>query len=256
MPDNSGSRWSREDLILAFNLYCRTRFGRIHVRNPDIIELASLLERTPGAVSYKLANLARLDPALQARGIRGAPHGARADVAIWEEFSGDGEKLAFESEQLLAERMGRDIETTIEVSDIASIRGREREAVVRTRVNQSYFRRMILARYQSTCCITGLTIPELLVASHIIPWATATTERMNPRNGLCLNALHDRAFDRGLLTVTDDLRVRVASAIKTSTSPATLDLLRRFDGSELRLPAQFTPDREFLDFHRQNVFRG
>ena len=139
-------RWSREELILAFNLYCRTPFGRIHIRNPEIVELARLLGRSPGAVSYKLANLARLDPALQARGIRGMSHGAKGEVEIWEEFAADGEALAFESERLLAERTGRDIETAVETSDIADLEGREREAIVRTRVNQSYFRRMEIGR--------------------------------------------------------------------------------------------------------------
>lgn len=250
MVSNKGKRWSREDLILAFNLYGRTPFGRIHDGNPEIIELADLLGRTPGAVSYKLANFARLDPALQARGIRGMPHGAKGEVEIWEEFAADGEALAFESESLLAERAGRELDATIDTSDLTGVHGREREAVVRTRVNQNYFRRMILARYEQTCCITGLTIAELLVASHIVPWAVAPEQRMNPRNGLCLNALHDRAFDRGLLTITDDLRVSIAQRVRDETSPASADLLSRFDGRPLILPKEFRPDPELLRAHR------
>ena len=255
MPNNSGNRWSRDDLILAFNLYCRIPFGRIHLRNPEIIELANLLGRTPGAVSYKLANLSRLDPALQARGIRGASHGARADVDIWEEFATDGESLAFESERLLAKRTGLDLETTIEVSDIVAVQGLERETLVRARVNQSYFRRMVLIRYDSKCCITGLGMEELLIASHIVPWAKSTEHRLNPRNGLCLNALHDRAFDRGLITVTDDLRVRVSARVFEESSPASAQLLQKYDGEPIRLVGGFTPDRELLAYHREEVFQ-
>src|SRR5690349_9662225 len=93
--------WTREELIVAFNLYCKIPFGRIHIRNPLVIELANAIGRTPSAVSWKLANFARLDPALQKRSISGASHGARAEVEIWNEFSNDWEGLTFESERLL-----------------------------------------------------------------------------------------------------------------------------------------------------------
>ena len=74
--------WTREELIVAFNLYCKIPFGRIHIRNPLVMDLAKAIGRTPSAVSWKLANFARLDPALQKRNIAGASHGARAEVEI------------------------------------------------------------------------------------------------------------------------------------------------------------------------------
>lgn len=254
MPDNSGTRWSRDDLILAFNVYCRLPFGLMHERNPDVIELAGLLGRTPGAVSYKLANLAHLDPSLQARGIRGASHGSHVDRQVWAEFAADGEALAFESERLLAERAGRDL-LPPDASELENLEGREREALLRTRVNQGYFRRMVLARYDSKCCITGLGVEELLVASHIVPWAKSTEHRLNPRNGLCLNALHDRAFDRGLLTVTADLRVRISSKVSDEASAASAQLLQSYDGEPIRLFGGFTPDPDLLAYHRDEVFQ-
>lgn len=95
--------WTREELIVAFNLYCKIPFGRIHIRNPLIIELAEAIGRTPSAVSWKLANFARLDPALRKRNVKGASHGARVEVEIWNEFNQNWEKLAFESERLLSQ---------------------------------------------------------------------------------------------------------------------------------------------------------
>ena len=166
---NAGKRWSRDDLVIAFNLYCKTQFSHIDMRNSDVIGLARLIGRSPAPVSLKLFNFARLDPALQARGIRGMTHGAKAEVEIWEEFAADGETLAFKSERLLAERLGRDVESAVDLTDVAELEGRERETVVRTRVNQNYFRRMVLTRYEYRCCMTDLAIPELLVASHIVP---------------------------------------------------------------------------------------
>ena len=245
-------KWNREEHILAFNLYCKIPFGTIHMGNPRIIELAQLLGRNVGSVSYKLSNFARLDPALQARGIRGHEHGAKGEEEIWEEFVHQPETLAYESERLLADRLSRPLEEVadIEVKDLPAI-GIEREATVRVRVNQSFFRRRIISAYEFRCCVTGLTVRELLVASHIVPWAQDVANRLNPRNGLCLNALHDRAFDRGLMWVDDGFVIRFSKLLhdNQNTSDSTLIWLRSFDGQQLRLPNRFSPDPVFLRQH-------
>jgi predicted restriction endonuclease len=114
---------------------------------------------------------------------------------------------------------------------------------------------MVLIRYDSQCCITGLGLEALLVASHIVPWAKSTEHRLNPRNGLCLNALHDRAFDKGLITVTDDLRVRVSSKVVEEASPASAQLFQSYDSEPIRLFGGFTPDPELLAYHREEVFQ-
>ena len=141
--------WTREEHILAFNLYCKIPFGQIHMHNPRVIQLARLLKRSVGSVSLKLSNFARLDPALQARGIKGMQHGAKGEVEIWREFAEHPETLAFESERLLAARLGQPIEQVADVDtgDLPPA-GREREATVRVRVNQSFFRSRILMRPQ------------------------------------------------------------------------------------------------------------
>jgi hypothetical protein len=59
--------WTPDDLLVAFRLYCRTPFGRLHRNNPEIIELARLMGRTPSSVGMKACNFASLDPAQQAR---------------------------------------------------------------------------------------------------------------------------------------------------------------------------------------------
>src|SRR5688572_7553629 len=112
MPSNN---WTREELILAFNLYCKIPFGTIHIRNPQIIALAKILGRTPSAVSWKLANLASLDPTLKKRNIAGASHSAKLDAEVWAEFNNNWDKLSFESEKLLAERLGKPVEKVAEI---------------------------------------------------------------------------------------------------------------------------------------------
>jgi putative restriction endonuclease len=241
--------WTREEHILAFNLYCKIPFGQIHMHNPRVVQLAHLLKRSVGSVSLKLSNFARLDPALQARGIRGMRHGAKGEVEIWREFAEYPETLAFESERLLAARLGRPIEQVAEIDtgDLPPA-GREREAVVRVRVNQSFFRDRILSAYNFRCCVTGLTVQPLLTASHILPWAEDEKNRLNPRNGLCLNALHDRAFDRHLMWIDDRYVIRFARRLRETAevNNETIRWLTSFGGAGLLLPKEFAPDMEFL----------
>jgi len=254
--DRNREKWTREEHLLAFNLYCKIPFGTIHHRNPRLIELAELLGRTPSSVSFKLSNFARTDPALQARGIAGLTHGAKGEEDIWRAFGEDAEAVAFESERLLAQRREKPLEVSADIDDRdLPADGKERESVVRVRVNQSFFRSRILSAYDYRCCVTGLAVPELLVASHIRPWSMDRANRLNPRNGLCLNALHDRAFDRGLMWITDDYTVRFRPMAGRTDDLArdALEWLTRFEGKRLILPGKFSPDVAFLRWHAKHV---
>lgn len=248
--------WTREELIVAFNLYCKIPFGRIHTSNPAVIELAKAIGRSPSAVSWKLANFARLDPALRKRNVAGATHGAKAEVGVWNEFRDDWERLAFESERLLDQITGRSPESDERAQDFPE--GVSRQAIVRARVNQGFFRAAVLAAYDAQCCVTGLSLPQLLTASHIVPWSVDVKNRTNPRNGLCLNAMHDRAFDCGLLTVTPDLKVNISPKIKRSgpANVAAREFLWRYEGASIRLPRRFAPSGEFLRYHNDKIFLG
>ena len=250
-----GENWTRDELILAFALYSEIPFGQIHMRNPKVLELAKLLGRTPGSVSMKLSNFARLDPALQSRGIRGLKRGAKGEEEIWNEFNGRPEALVFRSQQLLAEKLEKPLEEVAEIrTDDLPPAGREREAVIRVRVNQSFFRRRVLSAYNFRCCITGLNMRELLVASHIVPWSQDAANRLNARNGLCLNPLHDRAFDRRLMWIDHDFRVRFSKRLSSAAkNERAVDWLLSFEGEPLRLPKVFAPDQRLLLQHASLV---
>lgn len=251
------NNWSRDELIIAFNLYCKTPFGRIHIRNPEIIALANLIGRTPSSISWKLANFSRLDPSLKKRNILGASHGSKGELEIWEEFYHDWGKLGFESETLLATLQGKSIddELSIRESELPKV-GKEREALVKVRVNQSFFRAVVLASYDFKCCITGISVTELLNASHIKPWALDHQNRVNPSNGLSLNAIHDRAFDRGLLTITTDFTVRLSASLKKNANDDGLkNFLLRYEGQKIKLPSRFMPDRTLIEYHNKHIFK-
>ena len=131
---------------------------------------------------------------------------------------------------------------------------------VKRRKGQDYFRRMILANYGGRCALTKIDIPQLLLASHIIPWSdkSHTKERLNPCNGICLSALYDKAFDKGLITFSpDDYTVLLSSALRENNTKEYFD--RHFGciaGSSLTLPTKYQPDRDFLAYHRDHVFMG
>lgn len=242
--------WTRDEHILAFNLYCKIPFGRQHSRAPEIIELAKLIGRSANAVALKLNNFSRFDPELKARGIRGMAHGAKGEIEVWRDFEDNPESLAFESERLLAKFTGRKLEDIAEIDERGLPKeGLERERMVRVRVNQHFFRAAVLSAYDYKCCITGLAVPELLVASHIVPWASDPKQRMNPRNGLCLNALHDRAFDRRLMFFDQELKVRFRADLKAQANRGGSDWLLGFEGQPINLPQKFKPDLAFIRSH-------
>lgn len=246
--------WSRSELIVAFNLYCKTPFTKINASNKVIIELANIIGRSPSSVALKLANFARLDPALQERNILGMRHGSKAEADIWQEFSDNWEELAYQSELILAQFRNDSVENSagIQKGDLPS-EGKERDTLVKTRVNQYFFRRTILASYDSKCCVTGMSVPELLIASHIIPWAIDKKNRMNPCNGLCLNALYDMAFDRGFITITPDYYLRLSGILKI-LNPANKIFFIPYDKKKISLPQRFLPSKEFIEYHNKHVF--
>src|SRR5215813_2862911 len=136
MSTNNHRLWTRDELIIAFNLYCKIPFGQIDQRNSAVIALANVLGRTPASLAWKLANFARLDPALQARGIKGASHGSKGEVEVWDEFNNNWDSLAFESERLLADLTHQSVEDMNHLNeDDLPKEGLEREQFVKVRVN-------------------------------------------------------------------------------------------------------------------------
>lgn len=249
--------WTRVELILAINLYCKTPFGRLHQLNPEVIKLANLLGRTPGAVAYKLVNFASLDPSLQARGIKGASNASNLDKEIWKEFFNNWDELPYESEKLLAKIEKTTIEKLNHIKeDELPKEGKTREQVVMVRVNQAFFRSAILASYNNTCCITGLQQSEFLIAGHIKPWSIDEKNRLNPQNGIAINALHDKAFEIGLITITTDLKIKVSSSLLKQKKSKPIDkYFLKYDGQNIIKPSRFLPEIEFLKYHNEVRFK-
>ena len=123
--------------------------------------------------------------------------------------------------------------------------------MIKTRVNQSIFRTILLATYNNSCCITGINNPDLLITSHIVPWSKDEKNRLNPTNGLCLNALHDKAFDKGLITVSaKDFTIKISSQLKKKDSSDSIkNNFTKLEGQQINLPDKFRPSQEQLKIH-------
>lgn len=248
--------WTREETILAFNLYCKIPFGSIDSRNPKIIELANLINRTPSSVGLKLANLASFDPHLMARGIKGMANASKLDKQIWDEFTNNWDELAFESESILAKQQLTTVESKYALNDISGKQGLDLMREVKTRVNQVFFRNLVLSSYENTCAVSGINIKEILIASHIIPWAKNEKERVNPHNGICLSPLYDKVFDKGFITIDLDYKIQISSVLKEKQKePFYYLYFGQYENKNISLPERFLPGEEFITYHYNNIFK-
>jgi putative restriction endonuclease len=246
--------WTRKEILVAFRLYCRTPFGRLHQHNPDIISLAGLLGRTPSAVAMKACNFAAFDPKLHERGVVGLSNASRADQELWAEFSENATKVAEQAESAyleLTDREGRSTDDDIVTPNDPT----EIERTVKVRRVQAFFRAAVLSSYNFRCAISGLEVPGLLVASHIIPWRTSSERRADPKNGIALNALYDCAFDRGLITLDEQLCVVLSPHLEHQTACSfQRQVFDAIEGQPIMIPSRFAPDPIALAYHRVNIF--
>jgi hypothetical protein len=220
----------------------------------------------------KLCNIASLDPYHQARGIKGLRGASRADREIWEEFTADWERFGVASEEQLQMLLGQ-VPEGEPVAEPAMKRVARRPAVrlpaiepagptetfvtAKARLGQRFFRQSVLASYNSRCCITGNPVPELLVASHILPWGLYPEHRLNPQNGLCLAHTQDAAFDKGLVTFDDDLRLVLSPYLREFLpNEALARNFLAYEGKQIEIPDKFLPDVGFMERHREAIFQS
>ncbi len=254
------TRWTKEQLKLAFHLYCQLSFGRLHSRNPEIIQLAKLIGRTPGAVAMKLVNFASLDPAITNTGRAGLGNAGSLDKEVWAEFHADWEKLALECTLLNAQlRKDAGAEAVVELDvteqeGLQDFTGETKRVMTEQRVKQHFFRRAVLSSYRGRCCLSGLSDTRLLMASHIVSWSSDKTNRLNPSNGLCLSAIHDKAFDRGLIAISDNYEVMLSEQLKRNDDAFVAQIFLPLEGCRIELPEKFIPSIAFLTRHRNEIF--
>lgn len=173
----------------------------------------------------------------------------RYEEKLWTIYNKEGS-----APETLAEKLSSvDVEDCVNLldDDMPMPQGEDVLREVKTRLNQRFFRSMIMRDYSSCCCLTGLTVPEVLRASHIIPWAEDERNRMNPSNGLCLSATYDAAFDRHLVSFDENYRFVLSKSLKELyTNPAFKNHFLTYEGTTLALPKRYKPAQSFLEKHR------
>lgn len=251
--------WTREELILAFNLYCKIPFGKYNQRTSEVQQLAKLIGRTPSSIAFKLVNFASLDPYHKNRGVSGMKNAGKLDKKIYQEFSNNWDDLIYESETILNNKLGNesfDKTYSKEIEIDLNKEGADITRIVKTRVNQSFFRTVVLNIYSQKCAVTNINLSELLIASHIVPWAINKKERLNPSNGICLSPLYDKVFDKGLMTVDDEYRIKFSKRLKDIADTDTyFNFFKTYEGKKMNLPEKFFPKQELLSYHRNNIFQ-
>jgi putative restriction endonuclease len=245
MARKNGRDWTEYEIERAIELYLVTPFGRIYMGNPEIQKLAEKLDRSPGSISLKLANLASIDETLDRKGMSGA---SNLDRVVWSRYWQKLVQLGKAATDINSTNVSFELGEAPQAEYVASqSAGTIVKRLTNTRVGQDFFRRIVLASYDQRCAITGIEQPELLVAGHIRSWENDAENRMNPRNGILLNRLHDKAFEERLITIGDSGEVLYSKRLRSETRQKMMSMN---DRGIFHFPQRFKPDINFLAEHR------
>lgn len=259
------SKWSREEFMLVMNLYTKLRYGQFNYKNAEVIRLAKLIGKTPGAVAFKLVHLSRQDPEHKDR-VRGLANSGKNAIEMYNEFTSDWDNMLYQSEVLLAKYQNKGVEEIvldrnelkrIENDLLDKKEGKDIERIIKARVNQELFRKVVINNYSNSCAICRIDIPSLLVASHILKWSENMTHRLNPENGLCLCSIHDRAFELGYIAIDTNYTILICDELKKIREKETYSsFFGRHENQSIDLPDKFYPNVSFLESHRILTFKG
>lgn len=241
--------WSREDILVAYALYCIIPLNKINASNKLIQQVAENFPHSLASLVMRMQNFSRIDPNSQKKGLA---HAAKGDYIIFEEFRHDWGNLSYLAEQITGLTLfdADPINGAKPISSLTNHRQVSRE--------RHFFRSAVFAAYDNKCCISGLSLPRLLAASHIKPYRTcrSSSERTDPTNGLLLNTFYDKAFDSGLITVDTKYIIHVSDVVKEySYNEFTRQWLVGLESNQIIRPERFAPQREFLEYHNDIIFR-
>ena len=254
--DQYRQSWTHDQLLATFYLYLQLKPSEIQSASTAVSVFAQHLGKPQQAIAAKLRTLTQLDPVLARQSIKASDNVTALDESVWGEFQKNWTATTLTAREAYEAVVGTYQEAAgtnqVSAADASYLfqEGLTRETLVQVRKNQYVFRKAILSSYDTTCCISGIRNEKLLIASHIVPWSFDTENRLNPANGLCLSALHDRAYDQGLITVLPDYSIRVSADFAPQKNNSFLsEALFRHEGKSIRLPGRFHPAPAFLKAH-------
>lgn len=258
----AGVKYTEDECILALELYMTLERKDIRKTNQRIIGLSEFLTkhghpRNVNSVKMKVENFKACDPLYPGKSLTNY---SDTDVAVWNRFYDVGFINLAEAADEARRRISRGNDIALDYNLLGlNVSGKTTTVEKRVRVNQEIFRARVLTVYDSKCCITGMQIPEMLQACHIKPWRDSpenSPERIDPRNGLCLNKVHHAAFDEGLFTLDEHYRVELSPMLEEKEQKDVLDrFYYPYEGKTIMVAINsFLPLQKYLDFHRKNIF--
>lgn len=246
--------WSEIEDMACLYLYLKSGGKQLDDSSIEVKELAKAIGRSPAAVSFKSGNFRFIDPKSDRKGFK---HGSATDRRVWNSFSDDIDSCREVYEMLIDwPEASEDILQTEREINSGNYHIPDLYGMGKKRVGSIKIKLDAMSNYSERCCVCGIEHPNLLIASHIIPWKDDEFKRADPRNVLLLCALHDKLFDKGLISLSDDYKIIVARL-----GPALIEtnrVIMYLDGKEISLPADKTkfPKLDYLDYHRKNIFKG
>lgn len=134
------------------------------------------------------------------------------------------------------------------ISKYLTLGKKDREAIVKARIGQGYFRDQLI-NYWDKCCVTGCQSTSILVASHIKPWKDCNTnETIDLYNGLLLTPNIDKLLDRGLISFSDTGKILLSSQISDDDF-AALGISKNIIIRKLK-----SGHFKYLEYHRNRIF--
>lgn len=240
-----------EDAVCLF-LYLKHGRKQLYDTDPDVIKLANSIGRTPTSVAYKLANFISVDPGSNRRGFE---HISKTDRKIWNAYQDDLESLESIYELMLSgSSTAEEVLHEERMIDEGDFHIPDSTGVAPIRAGKEKIRLNALSFYSGRCAICGLDHPKLLVSSHIVPWSANEYVRGDPRNVILLCPLHDKLFDLGFIAIADDFSVIVSSAL--DRHEVAKRTVMSIVGQKLNAPTNYPPKVEYLQYHRQHIFKG
>lgn len=245
--------WTKDQEIVALYLYCIIPFNKVNNSNQQIAFMADLIGRpNANSLKAKIGNFGCFDSNLAASGLG---HSSHLDEIVWNEYNGRWQDLEIDALRLIEKYQSVRRDLNIEIPFIPV--GRDREIVIKQRTNQYLFRNMVLSAYNNSCCITGLARPELIEACHIVSWCDDEQNRLNPCNGLAMNTLFHKAYDKYYLGIKPDLTIVISDRLYDGLSNVgkdrTYKLFNPYNGVPIILPRKFKPDIALIERSSVNL---
>ena len=246
--------YTKEQEILIIDLYTRTPTARIRDSNPEIIALCDFFNdngyhSVVSGIRNKMENLKSVDPEYTADGRTGRNNIRQGFKELWlEELRSGFSELDKHVEWAVSEIVKHS------PADAAGAM-----PVWRHRSGQANYRDRVLAAFDNSCCISGIQTPDLIQACHIKPYRICERDGMEEqktdvRNGLCMSVLHHKAFDSGLITIDEEHRLLISSEWEDLADDDTF--FRPYEGRRIRETSRTIIGEEYLEYHRENIFRS